>query len=147
VNEISVPVSAGELLDKITILRIKQRRITDPTKLANVRRELRALERVWRTAVRQPVQDAEAQLTQVNEALWNIEDHIRDQERRKEFGARFVELARQVYFNNDRRAEIKRAINMRLGSLFIEEKSYQAYAMDRDDLMDALFESVELPLR
>ena len=127
-SEISVPISAGELLDKITILRIKQRRITDPTKLANVRKELRALERVWRTAVRQPVEDAEDQLTQVNEALWNIEDHIRDEERRKQFGARFVELARQVYFTNDRRAEIKRAINLRLGSLLIEEKSYQAYA-------------------
>ena len=127
-SEISVPISAGELLDKITILRIKQRRITDPAKLANVRKELRALEKVWRSAVRQPVQDAEAQLTQVNEALWNIEDHIRDEERRKEFGARFVELARQVYFTNDRRAEIKRDINLRLGSLFIEEKSYQAYA-------------------
>jgi hypothetical protein len=126
-SEISVPISAGELLDKITILRIKQRRITDPAKLANVRRELRALERVWRTAVRQPVQDAEDQLTQVNEALWNIEDHIRDQERRKEFGARFVELARQVYINNDRRAEIKRAINLKLGSLLIEEKSYQTF--------------------
>ena len=127
-SKISVPISAGELLDKITILRIKQRRITDPAKLANVRKELRALERVWRTAVRQPVEDAEDQLTQVNEALWNIEDHIRDEERRKQFGARFVELARQVYFTNDRRAEIKRAINLRLGSLLIEEKSYQAYA-------------------
>ena len=129
-SEISVPISAGELLDKITILRIKQRRIADPAKLANVRKELRALEKVWRTAVRQPVQDAEAQLTQVNEALWNIEDHIRDEERRKEFGARFIELARQVYFTNDRRAEIKRDINLRLGSLLIEEKSYQAYAPD-----------------
>ena len=66
--------------------------------------------------------------SQVNEALWNIEDRIRDEERRKEFGARFVELARQVYFTNDRRAEIKRDINLRLGSLLIEEKSYQAYA-------------------
>jgi hypothetical protein len=128
-SEIRVPISAGELLDKITILRIKERRIADPEKLANVRNELRALEQVWRAAVSLPVHEAEAQLTHVNETLWNIEDHIRDEERRKDFGPRFVELARQVYMNNDRRAEIKRAINLRLGSVLIEEKSYQPYKM------------------
>jgi hypothetical protein len=127
-SQISVPISAGELLDKITILRIKEQRITDAAKLANVRKELRALERVWRAAVPQPVPDVEAQLTRVNETLWNIEDRIRDEERRKNFGARFIELARQVYLINDRRAEIKRAINLRLGSALIEEKSYQPYA-------------------
>jgi hypothetical protein len=129
-SEISVPISAGELLDKITILRIKERRISDPAKLANVRKELRALERIWRAAVPQSMQDAEAQLAQVNETLWTIEDHIRDEERRKDFGARFIELARQVYLTNDRRAEIKRSINLRLGSVLIEEKSYQSYAAD-----------------
>ena len=77
-SEIRVPISAGELLDKITILRIKERRIADPEKLANVRNELRALEQVWRAAVSLPVHEAEAQLTHVNETLWNIEDHIRD---------------------------------------------------------------------
>jgi hypothetical protein len=129
-SEINVPISAGELLDKITILRIKERRITDPAKLANVRNELRALERIWRAAVRSPVDDAEAQLAHVNETLWAIEDHIRDEERRKNFGERFIELARQVYLNNDRRAEIKRAINLRLGSVLVEEKSYQSYESD-----------------
>ncbi len=127
-SEIKVPLSPGEVLDKITILRIKERRIADPAKLANVRNELRALEQVWRASVSQPVHDAEAQLTQVNEALWNIEDHIREEERRQEFGARFIELARQVYLTNDRRAQIKRAINLRLGSVLVEEKSYQPYA-------------------
>jgi Family of unknown function (DUF6165) len=131
-SEISVPISAGELLDKITILRIKEQRITDPAKLANVRKELRALEHVWRSAVRLPVDDEEAQLTHVNETLWNIEDHIRDEERRKNFGARFIELARQVYLTNDRRAEIKRAINLRLGSVLIEEKSYRPYAAETE---------------
>jgi len=127
-SQISVPISAAELLDKITILLIKEQRITDAAKLANVRKELRALERVWRAAVPQPVPDVEAQLTRVNETLWNIEDRIRDEERRKNFGARFIELARQVYLINDRRAEIKRAINLRFGSALIEEKSYQPYA-------------------
>ena len=137
-SEISVPISAGELLDKITILRIKERRIADPVKLANVRNELRALEQVWRAAVSQPVHDAEAQLTHVNETLWNIEDHIRDEERRKDFGPRFVELARQVYLNNDRRAEIKRAINLRLGSVLIEEKSYQQYKVGTESVTTRL---------
>lgn len=129
-SEINVPISAGELLDKITILRIKERRITDRAKLANVRTELRALERIWRAAVSQPMQEAEAQLTLVNETLWNIEDCIRDEERRQDFGPRFIELARQVYMTNDRRAEIKRAINLRVGSVLIEEKSYQPYTAD-----------------
>ena len=137
-SEINVPISAGELLDKITILRIKERRIADPVKLANVRNELRALEQVWRAAVSQPEHDAEAQLTHVNETLWNIEDHIRDEERRKDFGPRFVELARQVYLNNDRRAEIKRAINLRLGSVLIEEKSYQQYKVGTESVTTRL---------
>jgi hypothetical protein len=137
-SEISVPISAGELLDKITILRIKEQRIADPAKLANVRNELRALEQVWRAAVSLPVHEAEAQLTHVNETLWNIEDHIRDEERRKDFGPRFVELARQVYLNNDRRAEIKRAVNLRLGSVLIEEKSYQPYKADTEPVTTRL---------
>ncbi len=127
---IIVPISAGELLDKITILRIKERRIADPEKLVNVRRELHALERIWRNSVSVRVHEAEAQLTSVNEALWDIEDEIRDQECRQDFGPRFIELARQVYLTNDLRAEIKRAINLGLGSTLIEEKSYQSYTAE-----------------
>jgi hypothetical protein len=125
---IHVPLSAGELLDKITILRIKAQRIADVGKLANVRKELSALEAVWREAVRQPLPAEEAELTRVNESLWDIEDRIREQEQRQDFGPRFVELARQVYLTNDRRAAIKRRVNLHLGSALVEEKSYANYA-------------------
>jgi len=125
---IQAPLSAGELLDKITILRIKSRRIADPKKLTNVRHELAALEAVWRRSVWQSLAAEEAELTRVNETLWDVEDHIRDQERRQDFGPRFVELARQVYITNDRRAEIKRRVNLQLDSALVEEKSYANYA-------------------
>ena len=126
-----VPVSWGELLDKITILEIKQDRITDPEKTANVVRELAALRRVAdQTAPSPAVEDRVAQLRVVNEQLWDIEDSIRDCERRRDFGAEFIALARAVYNTNDRRAEIKRDLNLMLGSELIEEKSYAAYRPD-----------------
>ena len=128
-NEIMVPVSPGELLDKITILRIKSQRMTDPVKLGNVSAELAALEQVWRDSRYDPTQ-AEADietLQAVNERLWTIEDAIREQERRKDFGAEFVRLARAVYVENDARAAIKRRINVNLGSNIVEEKSYASY--------------------
>lgn len=126
---VTIPVSWGELLDKITILRIKNERLADPGKRRNVLRELTVLEAAWRG--RQPAADElvelAEQLRSVNEALWDIEDEIRDCERRRDFGDRFVELARQVYLTNDRRAALKYRVNDLLGSDIIEEKAYQAY--------------------
>ncbi len=128
-KDILVPVSPGELLDKITILRIKSARMTDPAKLANVRVELDALERTWRDsgAAIPAVAPDEAALQRVNEALWDIEDRIRDKEAAAEFDAAFIELARAVYVTNDERAAIKKRINTALGSRIVEEKSYQPY--------------------
>jgi hypothetical protein len=128
-NEIKVPVSPGELLDKITILRIKSQRMTDPEKLNNVRVELAALEDVWQHSPygRADIMADIAALQKVNESLWVIEDDIREQERRQQFGAEFVRLARAVYFQNDERAAIKRRINLNLGSSIVEEKSYADY--------------------
>lgn len=128
-SEVSVPVSPGELLDKITILRIKSARMTDPAKLANVRLELVMLERTWSASPYASVDvaaDVDA-LQAVNERLWVIEDDIRDKERAQEFDARFVELARSVYVENDERAAIKKRINTALGSTIVEEKSYRDY--------------------
>jgi hypothetical protein len=128
-SEISVPVSPGELLDKVTILRIKSRRMSDAAKLANVRIELTVLEDTWAASAYAKV-DIAADLNallEVNERLWVIEDDIRDKERAKEFDAEFVRLARAVYFENDERAAIKRRINVKLGSTIVEEKSYSAY--------------------
>ena len=128
-NEIQVPVSPGELIDKITILRIKSARMTDPKKLANVRVELDALQATWRAHAysRQDIGAEEKALQAVNERLWVIEDDIRDKERAQEFDADFVRLARAVYFENDERATIKKRINERLGSTLVEEKSYRDY--------------------
>ncbi|MGA0266058.1 MAG: DUF6165 family protein [Lysobacterales bacterium] len=129
-ENIRVPVSPGEVLDKITILEIKSERMTDPQKLVNVRLELELLIRTWREAVTEDdtVQRIHAELKQINEALWVIEDDIRDKERLKEFDDRFIELARSVYVTNDQRAAAKKALNLHLGSEIIEEKSYQDYS-------------------
>ncbi|MGO8830291.1 MAG: DUF6165 family protein [Steroidobacteraceae bacterium] len=130
-NEIKVPVSPGELLDKITILRIKSRRMTDAEKLANVRLELDALESLWSSSAYALI-DVEGDvnaLLAVNERLWSIEDDIRDKERAQDFGADFIRLARAVYIENDERAAIKRRLNLKLGSALIEEKSYREYRM------------------
>ena len=125
-GEIAAPVSAGELIDKITILRIKAERLTDPVKLGNVRKELDALLEVQerRVPVVEEVGAMMAQLQEVNEMLWRVEDEIRECERGGDFGEAFVELARSVYRHNDRRAELKRGINAVLGSRLVEEKSY-----------------------
>jgi len=126
---ILAPVSAGELIDKITILRVKAARIGDAAKEANVRKELALLEEI---AVREltsspELDDLTDQLTEINAALWDIEDGKRDCERRQDFGPRFVELARRVYVDNDRRAAVKRQINTLAGSDIVEEKSYKPY--------------------
>jgi hypothetical protein len=126
---IQVPVSHGELLDKITILEIKSRRIRDEAKLANVRNELDLLNATWANdaAAQTDIADERARLLAVNEALWDIEDRIRLKEKAQAFDAEFIELARSVYFRNDERAAIKREINRKLGSQLVEEKSYQDY--------------------
>lgn len=126
---LEIPVSAGELVDKITILEIKRERIADAGKNANVRRELAALQPKLTPLLQdKPVlAELKAALHAVNEALWRIEDDIRDCERRKDFRAGFVALARAVYQTNDRRAAIKRDIDTLLGSDLVEEKSYTAY--------------------
>ena len=128
-SEILVPVSFGELLDKIAILQIKSERMTDPAKLANVRNELSALEQTW---LAHPAADGDiarmrADLKSVNERLWVIEDDIRIKEKAQAFDAEFIQLARSVYIENDERARIKKDINLALGSAYVEEKSYQDY--------------------
>lgn len=128
-SDVHIPVATGELLDKITILRIKSERIADPGKLTNVRRELELLEAIWRDIDNgdDRVSDCIARLKAVNESLWDIEDKIRLKEAEDDFGGEFVELARAVYVNNDQRAAIKREINELTGSTLVEEKSYQEY--------------------
>ncbi len=126
---ILAPVSAGELIDKITILRVKAMRIGDPVKEANVQTELALLEE---TAARElphssELEDLITELTEINAALWDIEDGKRDCERRQDFGPKFVELARRVYIDNDRRAAVKRQVNVLVGSDIVEEKSYKPY--------------------
>lgn len=128
-EDILVPVSPGELIDKITILRLKARRIGDAAKRANVAHELAILTALAAQAVpRVAGLDAmEAELQEINAALWDIEDAIRAADARGDFGAEFVALAQAVYRTNDRRAAVKRRINVLLGSAIVEEKSYHAH--------------------
>jgi len=125
----TVPVSFGEVLDKITILEIKAERIADPEKVKNVRLELDELSANWNQVVQDQtaISNLRSQLKAVNEELWVIEDDIRDQEAAQDFGQTFIELARAVYVTNDKRAAIKKEVNLALGSRFVEEKSYQDY--------------------
>lgn len=126
---IKVELAYGELLDKTTILQIKSERISDESKLSNVNKELSLLSDLWKSDKKSSVDISEefAALKDINEKIWDIEDGIRDKERVKEFDQEFIELARSVYFSNDKRAEIKRSINMKLGSELLEEKSYSDY--------------------
>ncbi len=128
-TEIQVPISPGELIDKITILEIKSERMTDAKKVANVRHELGLLKATWQASDYSATDiSAEwARLKHINEQLWVIEDDIRDKERARAFDARFIELARAVYVTNDERAQVKRVINDKLGSKIVEEKSYADY--------------------
>ncbi|MGH8148910.1 MAG: DUF6165 family protein [Steroidobacteraceae bacterium] len=128
-SDILAPVSPGELLDKITILRIKAARLRDTGALENVRVELALLAATWRDcgcAARAAPADEQA-LQAVNERLWDIEDRIRLKEAARSFDGEFIELARSVYLSNDERAAIKKRINVRLGSRIVEEKSYTPY--------------------
>lgn len=128
--ELLVPISPGELIDKISILEIKSQRMTDPAKLHNVRTELALLTDTWKASPYSAtdVSTEWAALREVNGKLWDIEDHLRDREREGRFDPEFIELARAVYFTNDERAAIKRRINATLGSALVEEKSYADYA-------------------
>jgi len=129
-NEILIPISPGELLDKITILQIKSERIADAAKVANVLTELGMLEKVWNETVDDDdqIRALKHELKSINEALWEIEDDIRDEERNRRFGERFIELARAVYVTNDKRANAKKEVNLHLKSSIVEEKSYQDYS-------------------
>jgi hypothetical protein len=129
VNDILIPISPGELLDKITILRIKATRITDADKRANVQLELGLLEGTWRDSgcAAANVSSDERALQAVNERLWDVEDRIRAKEAAQAFDQEFIELARTVYFANDERAAIKKRVNVLLGSRIVEEKSYPPY--------------------
>jgi len=126
-----IPASVGELIDKITILEIKQQRIADAAKQLNISRELQALVAVVEEQeLGYPLgalAELGQQLSAVNQQLWDIEDDIRECERQADFGTRFVELARAVYHRNDERAVLKRRINEQCGSELVEEKSYAAY--------------------
>ena len=125
-NELMVPVAPGELVDKLTILRLKDEKILDPGKLNNVRHERRVLQRIADHAL--PQSDALSslwdELYRINADLWTIEDDIRAFEARGDFGAGFIALARAVYVTNDERAAVKKQINLLLGSKIVEEKSY-----------------------
>ena len=128
-TELLVPISPGELIDKITILEIKSQRMSDVAKLANVRTELALLMDTWQASAWSAADIAAewAGLRAVNEKLWVVEDLIRDKERDARFDQEFIELARAVYVTNDERAAIKKRINSRLGSTLVEEKSYADY--------------------
>ncbi len=126
---ISIEISPGELIDKITILEIKLERINDPAKLKNIELELNILNQARGEAMPPSAEldGFSAGLREINGELWDIEDHIRELERGQDFGPAFVELARAVYRSNDKRADLKRRINELLGSRLVEEKSYAAY--------------------
>lgn len=123
--EINIPVSIGELFDKYVILKIKEEKIKDPTKLENIKREISFLKPLVDSFSLRPLLWLD--LFKVNGTLWKIEDRIREKERKKEFDAVFISLARRIYKLNDRRAKIKRTINEEYGSQIVEEKSYGKY--------------------
>ncbi len=128
-SAISVEIAPGELIDKITILEIKLERIDNPGKLKNVGADLVTLAEARDGAIppSPELDKLTTELKEINIHLWRIEDDIRECERAKDFGPAFIKLARAVYFKNDKRAALKRAINELLGSRLTEEKSYAAY--------------------
>jgi hypothetical protein len=129
-NKICAEISCGELIDKITILKIKAEQITDPEKLKNVLTELAALQQTCDEYIgtHEEVERLQQLLQEINQALWDIEDAIRVKERKKEFDAEFIEIARSVYITNDKRCVIKKEIDKVLGSRITEEKSYEEFA-------------------
>jgi Family of unknown function (DUF6165) len=129
-GSVLIEVGAGELIDKITILKIKSRFMTDPAKLRNVNQELEVLSRACAENLPPSAEltRLEDELSKVNQALWVIEDDIRACEAVRDFGPKFIELARSVYIQNDRRATIKKSINELCGSNIVEEKSYTEFS-------------------
>lgn len=129
-SKIFVEVGPGELIDKLTILAIKSERIADPDKLKNIQHELTILQaaKTEHIAATAEIDQLEAQLKHVNETLWQIEDDIRQCEADKDFGDTFIQLARSVYLENDKRAKLKKDINLLVGSTIIEEKSYTEFS-------------------
>lgn len=124
---VETPVSVGELVDKITILRIKSRRIKDQSKLENINKELQQLVAVFSSLTIPDILMDFIALEDINRELWEIEDDIRQKEQQSEFDDDFIQLARSVYITNDKRSEIKKKINLKVGSDLVEEKSYEQY--------------------
>jgi hypothetical protein len=122
----NIEVSNGEIIDKLTIIEIKLKQISDLSKIANLRKEYAVLNDASKSIITKDDELYKALYT-VNSTLWNIEDKIRELESKKDFGPEFIDTARSVYFNNDKRAEIKKQINLKTGSNLIEEKSYEKY--------------------
>jgi hypothetical protein len=121
-----IEVSIGEIVDKLSILQIKLENITDEGKLVNIKKEFNYLYSIVFKDLKIQLEDYQP-LLDINKELWGIEDDIRDEERAKRFEERFIEVARAVYFTNDKRSQIKKDINIKYGSEFVEEKSYQDY--------------------
>jgi len=130
-SNLKVPISLGELIDKITILRIKSNKINSNEAQKNIRLELEKLEHILNTKmlINTNLKNFQIKLSKINQTLWDIEDQLREQEREKKFDKNFISLARMVYYKNDERAKIKRMINKSFGSELIEEKSYTQYSM------------------
>ena len=128
-NSPKIPISWGELFDKITILQIKLENITSKNALENVEQELKKLQSILTQYCLKTMETTqlEGELRQINQQLWDIEDQIRDKERNNSFDDEFIQLARSVYITNDERSRIKRKINDMLGSELVEEKSYAKY--------------------
>ena len=125
---INTPISLGELVDKVSILIIKQKNITDETKLDHVKKELDFLQKTLMNYVKKKeINNYLVNLININSKLWNIEDDIRECERKKLFDQTFIDLARSVYFTNDERAKVKNDINKTFGSELVEVKSYEEY--------------------
>ena len=123
----NIEISVGEIVDKLSILNIKKDKITDNAKLENINKEFLYLHKVVFSQLNIDYNEDYLKLFEINKSLWDIEDELRDKERNKEFDNRFIELARLVYFTNDKRAELKKHINLKYNSNFIEEKSYAKY--------------------
>jgi hypothetical protein len=121
-----IEVSIGEIVDKLSILRIKKNNITDEEKLVNINKEYDYL--YYKVFQELKIESSDFyEMIMVNEMLWNVEDSIRKKEKNKELDQDFIEMARSVYITNDRRAEIKKNINLKYNSTFVEEKSYESY--------------------
>ena len=128
-EDITIPVSSGELIDKISILKIKRKKIINKSKLRNINKELSLLNKIYKNNFQKnkKILLYEKKLIKINKKLWDIEDKIRFHESKKNFNQKFIDLARAVYINNDQRSEIKKKINELTGSYLIEEKSYKLY--------------------